>query len=98
MLGAPAYNAHNSKRTGLYLLNNILGGPGMNSLLNVSLRERRALVYQVESNITGYTDTGLFTIYFGTDHRDVDKCMRYSERELLRLCDTSLSRTTIEGC
>ncbi len=91
MLGAPAYNAHNSKRTGLYLLNNILGGPGMNSLLNVSLRERRALVYQVESNITGYTDTGLFTIYFGTDHSDVDKCMRYSERELLRLCDTSLS-------
>jgi len=69
----------------------------MNSLLNVSLRERRGLVYQVESNITGYTDTGLFTIYFGTDHSDVDKCMRYSERELLRLCDTSLSAQQLKA-
>lgn len=97
MLGAPAYNAHNGKRTGLYLLNNILGGPGMNSRLNVSLRERKGLVYQVESNITGYTDTGLFTIYFGTDHRDVDKCMRYTQRELLHLCDHSMSAKQLQA-
>ena len=49
------------------MLNNLLGGPGMNSRLNVSLRERRGLVYNVEANLTSYTDTGVFCIYFGTD-------------------------------
>ena len=59
MIGSRGYNAYDDKRTALYLLNNILGGPGMNSRLNVSLRERRGLVYTVESNLTSYTDTGL---------------------------------------
>lgn len=58
------YNAYDDKRTALYLLNNILGGPGMNSRLNVSLRERRGLVYTVESNLTSYTDTGGFLHLF----------------------------------
>ena len=72
MIGSRGYNAYDDKRTALYLLNNILGGPGMNSRLNVSLRERRGLVYTVESNLTSYTDTGAFCIYFGTDPEDVD--------------------------
>ena len=63
MIGGRGYDAHNEKRTALYLLNNLLGGPGMNSRLNLSLRERRGLVYQVESNLTSYTDTGTFCIY-----------------------------------
>lgn len=63
MIGSRGYNAYNEKRTGLYLLNNLLGGPGMNSRLNVSLRERRGLVYNVEANLTSYTDTGVFCIY-----------------------------------
>ena len=58
MIGSRGYNAYEDKRTALYLLNNILGGPGMNSRLNVALRERRGLVYNVESNLTSYTDTG----------------------------------------
>ena len=62
MIGGRGYHAYDERRTGLYLLNNILGGPGMNSRLNVSLRERRGLVYNVESNLTSYTDTGTFCI------------------------------------
>ena len=91
MIGSRGYDAHNEKRTALYLLNNILGGPGMNSRLNVSLRERSGLVYNVEANLTSYTDTGVFCIYFGTEHDDVDRCMHLVKKELKKLCDKPLS-------
>ena len=81
----------------MYPLNNILGGPGMNSKLNVSLRERRGLVYQVESNITSYTDTGLFSIYFGTAHEDVKRCLDYTYRELDELCQNPLSELKLHA-
>lgn len=91
MIGARGYNAYDDRRTALYLLNNILGGPGMNSRLNLSLRERRGLVYNVESNLTSYTDTGTFCIYFGCDPDDLDTCTRLVHRELKRLRDTRLT-------
>ena len=91
MMGSRGYDAHNEKRTALYLLNNILGGPGMNSRLNVALRERSGLVYNVEANLTSYTDTGVFCIYFGTEHDDVNRCIRLVKKELKRLCDKPLS-------
>lgn len=91
MIGSRGYNAYDDKRTGLYLLNNILGGPGMNSRLNVSLRERRGLVYNVESNLTSYTDTGAFCIYFGTDPEDVDTCLRLTYKELKQLRDVKMT-------
>jgi len=91
MIGSRGYDAHNNKRTALYLLNNILGGPGMNSRLNVSLRERSGLVYNVEANLTSYTDTGVFCIYFGTEHRQVNRCIRLVHKELKRLCEKPLS-------
>jgi len=91
MIGSRGYDAHNEKRTALYLLNNILGGPGMNSRLNVSLRERRGLVYNVEANLTSYTDTGVFCIYFGTEHHHVERCVNLVKKELKRLCDKPLS-------
>ena len=91
MLGSRGYNAYDDKRTALYLLNNILGGPGMNSRLNVALRERRGLVYNVESNLTSYTDTGAFCIYFGCDLEDVDTCMKVVRKELKRLRDVKMS-------
>ena len=91
MIGSRGYDAHNEKRTALYLLNNILGGPGMNSRLNVSLRERSGLVYNVEANLTSYTDTGVFCIYFGTEHQQVERCIRLVKKELKRLCDKPLS-------
>jgi len=91
MIGGRGYDAYNDKRTALYLLNNILGGPGMNSKLNVSLRERRALVYSVESNLTSYTDTGVFCIYFGTDPEDTDTCLSLTYKELKHLRDVKMT-------
>ena len=91
MIGCRSYDTHDKKRTALYLLNNILGGPGMNSRLNVALRERSGLVYNVEANLTSYTDTGLFSIYFGTDPTDVNRCIRLVHKELKRLREKPLS-------
>lgn len=95
MIGSRGYNAYDDKRTALYLLNNILGGPGMNSRLNVSLRERRGLVYSVESNLTSYTDTGAFCIYFGTDPEDVDTCLRLTYKELKRMRDVKMTSSQL---
>lgn len=95
MIGARGYDAHNDRRTALYLLNNLLGGPGMNSRLNLSLRERRGLVYNVESNLTSYTDTGTFCIYFGCDPDDAELCLHLVHKELARLRDTSLTASQL---
>ena len=95
MIGSRGYNAYDDKRTALYLLNNILGGPGMNSRLNVSLRERRGLVYNVESNLTSYTDTGTFCIYFGCDPADLDYCTRLVYKELKRLRDVRMTSSQL---
>lgn len=63
----------------------------MNSVLNVSLREKRGYVYTVESSVTSYTDTGLFTVYFGTDHRYAQRCIDLVKRELKRVREQRLS-------
>lgn len=91
ILGGRAYDMYDKRRTPLFLLNNILGGPGMNSRLNVSLREKRGLVYDVESNFTSYTDTGLCTIYFGADPKNREKVLELIRRELALLCHTKLT-------
>lgn len=89
--GSLAYDMHDGRRIPLFLLNNILGGPGMNSRLNVSLREKHGLVYHVESNITTYTDTGVFAIYFGADPKNRDKGMQLMHSELTRLRNEKIS-------
>lgn len=91
MVGNRAYSVHDKHRMPLYLLNNILGGPGMNARLNISLRERNALVYTVESSMVCYSDTGLWTTYFGCDPKDVDKCLRFVRRELDKVMQRPLS-------
>lgn len=91
LIGNRCYDLHNPKRKALHLLNNILGGPGMNSRLNISLREKKGYVYNVESSITSYTDTGLFSIYLGCDKKNVDKCLKLVDIELKKLRDTSLT-------
>jgi predicted Zn-dependent peptidase len=95
MMGCRAYHFNHPRRMALYLLNNLLGGPGMNSLLNLSLREKRGLVYNVEANVTSYTDTGVFSIYFGCDPKDVDACDELTHKELRKLRDTKLSSTQL---
>ena len=91
IIGARAYDLFDKRRRPLLLLNNLLGGPGMNSVLNVSLREKRGYVYTVESSVTSYTDTGLFTVYFGTDHRYAQRCIDLVKKELKRVREQRLS-------
>ena len=91
ILGTQAYAADDPRRWALYLLNNIIGGPSMNSRLNLSLRERNGLVYSVESSMVCYGDTGIMCIYFGCDPHDVKRCLRLVRRELNRLMEQPLS-------
>ncbi|MBQ8989894.1 MAG: insulinase family protein [Prevotella sp.] len=91
MIGTIAYAYNDQRRMPLYLLNNIIGGPGMNARLNLSLRERHGLVYTVESSMVSYSDTGVWSIYFGCDHHDVKKCCRLVRHELDRLMEKPLS-------
>jgi predicted Zn-dependent peptidase len=90
LIGGRAYDMYDEKRVPLFLLNNMLGGPGMNSRLNVSLREKRGLVYNVESNITSYTDTGLYAVYFGADPKNREKVIQLVEKEFDRLRENRL--------
>lgn len=96
MMGRRAYGAHDPRRTALYLLNNIIGGVGMNARLNISLRERNGLVYTVESSAVNYRDTGLWSVYFGCDHADVRKCLRLTRRELDHMMQKSMSTTQLD--
>ena len=82
IIGARGYSLHHPNRLALYLINNILGGPGMNSRLNLALRERHGYVYSVESNLTSYSDTGVLAIYFGSDPKNRIKCIKLIEKEI----------------
>jgi predicted Zn-dependent peptidase len=91
-IGGEAYPVHNGNRVPLYLLVNILGGPGMNSRLNLSLREKYGLVYSVDAHYIPYSDTGMFAVFFGTEPKQLDKCIKLVKKELLKFCDKPLSR------
>lgn len=95
MIGNRAYSATHPLRIPLYLLNNMLGGPGMNARLNVILRERRGLVYSVESSMVCYGDTGLWAVYFGCDPHDVNRCVRLVKGEFKRLMEKPLPEKTL---
>lgn len=95
MMGTAFHGDTESHRIALFLLNNILGGPSMNSRLNLSLRERRGLVYTVESNMTTYTDALLWNVYFGCDQHDVNRCIRLVKSELHKLAKAPLSAKVI---
>ncbi|MDR0872261.1 MAG: insulinase family protein [Prevotellaceae bacterium] len=98
MLGNRACDLHDrDNRLALHLLNNILGGPGMNSFLNLALRERNALVYNVESNFSSYSDTGIWSIYFGCDNKDLKRCEKLVFRELEKLKTQPFSDTQLRG-
>lgn len=97
MIGRAAYGSKNEKRIALYFLNNILGGPGMNSRLNVALREQKGLVYTVESTLTNYTDTSTWAIYFGCDAEDVQKCLKTVRKELDKLMNEPLTQRSFNA-
>jgi predicted Zn-dependent peptidase len=97
MLGVRTFSYDDPRRMPLFLLNNILGGPGMNARLNLSLRERHGLVYTVESSQVSYSDTGCWSVYFGCDHHDVKRCLRLVHRELDRLLQHPLSDRQLQA-
>ena len=97
MIGTRAYDVNDDRRMPLYLLNNILGGPGMNAKLNLALREHNGLVYTVESTMVAYGDTGTWSIYFGCDEHDVKRCLRLVRKELDKFMQKPLSDAQLKA-
>lgn len=97
LIGGKTYSMHDERRIPLFMLNNLLGGPGMNNRLNVSLREKHGLVYNVESSVTSYTDTGIASIYFGTDPKNMEKAIRLVHKELTRFRDVTLTGAQLDA-
>lgn len=89
-IGCTAYSNADERRLPFFMLVNILGGPGMNSRLNLALREKHGFVYSIEAAYQAYTDTGLFGIFFGTEPRQLDKSIRLVKKELRRLKEKPL--------
>lgn len=97
MIGTRAYDVNDNRRMPLYLLNNMLGGPGMNAKLNLALREHNGLVYTVESTMVAYGDTGIWSIYFGCDEHDVKRCLRLVRKELDKFMQKPLSEAQLKA-
>lgn len=91
IIGNLAYGATDKKKPGFILLNNILGGPAMNSRLNMTIREKYGYAYSIESSYTSYTNTGIFSIYLGTDQKNINKSIDLTLKELKKLRDTKFS-------
>ncbi|WP_026897457.1 M16 family metallopeptidase [Daejeonella oryzae] len=90
VIGNRSYDIHHPYKIGFLLLNNLLGGTGMSSRLNLEIREKHGIAYSIESNYTPMSDTGIFSIYFGTDPEKTEKAMKLVYRELKKLTDNAL--------
>jgi predicted Zn-dependent peptidase len=90
IIGMPAFSYTDSRRITMHLLNNILGGPGMNSRLNLSLREKHGCTYNVESSYNPYVNSGAFSVYFGTDKDNLGKCIKLIFKEFNDLKENKL--------
>jgi predicted Zn-dependent peptidase len=90
IIGNQAYSSSHQNKNGLLLLNNLLGGMGMSNRLNLEIREKHGIAYTIESNYTPLTDTGIFSIYFGTDAEKADKAARLVHKELKKLREQKL--------
>lgn len=97
MVGSKSYSLNHPNRISLYLLNNILGGPASNARFNNMLREKKALVYNVESTHAYYLDTGVWSVCFAAEKQNVQKCLRLIHKELQHMCDTQLTDTQIKA-
>ena len=90
VIGTTAYDSNHPQRLGLHLLNNLLGGPGMNSRLNLALREKKGIAYNIESNYSPLFGTGVFSIYYGTDQKNIDRSLKIVHAELKKLKEKTL--------
>jgi predicted Zn-dependent peptidase len=96
MIGNRAYSAQDPKARTLILLSNLLGGPGMNSRLNLGIREKYGFTYTIESNYTTYCDTGVWSIYFGTEPQSVKKTIKLIYKELKKLREIKLGPVQLQ--
>jgi predicted Zn-dependent peptidase len=90
VMGNVAYSFNHPKKRVLILLNNILGGPSLNNRLNLNISEKHGFAYHLESNYHGFSDSGEFSIYMGTDHQQLDKSLHLLHKELAKLRDEKL--------
>ncbi len=97
IIGTVAYSANDDKRQGLILLNNILGGPAMNSRLNLEIREKYGFTYNIDSSYTSYSDTGLFAIYYGTDQRHSGRTRQLIMKILKKMRNKLLGERQLSG-
>lgn len=91
IIGNRAFDLHHRQRMSMVLLNNILGGPGMSARLNLALREKSGYAYNVESHFTAYSNTGIFSVYFGTDKERLSRCRQLTHREFIMIRKTRLT-------
>src|SRR5690554_1382478 len=95
LIGGEAYANDHKLRTAAVLMNNYLGGPAMNSRLNMNIRERHGIAYNIESSYQPYIDTGIFSIYLGTDKKLIEKSEKLVRKELKNLRDKALTPTAL---
>lgn len=96
MLGTQTYALHHPYKTGLLLLNNILGGNGMSSVLNLQIREKYGIAYTIESNYSPLSDTGIFALYFGTDKEKVDRATSLIFKEFKKIRSAKMSEVQLQ--
>ncbi len=96
VMGNRAYSIHHAEREGLLLLNNLLGGMGMSSRLNLEIREKHGIAYTIESSFIPLSDTGMFSIYMGTDAEKMDKAIRLVDKELKKLREVKMGSLQLQ--
>ena len=96
MMGTQAYSLHHPYKAGLLLLNNMLGGTGMSSILNLQIREKYGIAYTIESNYSPLSDTGIFALYFGTDQEKLDKAFSLIAKEFKKIKANPLSEIQLQ--
>lgn len=96
-IGRDAYPVVNENRVPLFLLVNMLGGPGMNSRLNLALREKYGFVYSIDAHYIPYTDTGMLAVFFGTEPKQLDRCISLVRKELNRFCEKPLTKRQLSS-
>lgn len=96
-IGRDAFPIRNNNRIPFFILTNLVGGAGMNSRLNMTLREKYGYVYSIDAHYVPYSDTGLFVIAFGTEPQQLEKCIRLVNKELIKLCETPLGKRQLSA-
>jgi predicted Zn-dependent peptidase len=96
-MGRPAYALMDEKRLPFFMLINLLGGPGMNSRFNMTLREKCGLVYSIEATYAPFLDTGFLGVFFGTEPKNLDRAMQLVHRELRQVREKPLTTTQLRN-